>query len=138
MNSFFIAGIMQGSLTENEMHRQDYRQKIKQIILKHFPQAQVICPYEDNPNSLEYDDGYGWEVFQDILKQAAQVDVLIAYLPEASMGTSLEMWEAYKNGVGIWSITPLTKNWVVKFLSQKILASYQELDEHLAQVKARA
>ena len=31
-----------------------------------------------------------------------EVDVVIAFVPEASMGTAIEMWEAYQHG-GLWS-----------------------------------
>ena len=47
-----------------------------------------------------------------------QVDVLLAFVPEASMGTAIEMWEAHQNGRVVLTISPLAHNWAVKFLSR--------------------
>ena len=68
------------------------------------------------------------------VSQATSVDVVIAYLPEASMGTAIEMWEAARNGVTVWAISPLKSNWVVKFFSHKLFASIQELESYLSQL----
>jgi hypothetical protein len=46
-----------------------------------------------------------------------QFDVLIAYVPEASMGTAIEMWEAHTNARFVITITPLIHNWVVQITS---------------------
>jgi hypothetical protein len=138
MKSFFIAGVMQGSRHDKGIHSQDYRQKIKPLIEKHFPGARIICPFAENPNSVEYDDLDGRQTFLQVIEQAAGVDVLIAYLPEASMGTALEMWEASRRGATIWTISPLKSNWVVKFLSQRIFASIQELETYLEQMSKGA
>ena len=60
---------------------------------------------------------------------AATADVLVAYVPEASMGTAIEMWQAFKAGAHVFTISPLAENWVVKFLSQRVFAT---LDEFVA------
>ena len=49
-----------------------------------------------------------------------QFDVLIAYVPEASMGTAIEMWEAYTHEKFVITITPLVRNWVVQITSNVI------------------
>jgi len=54
---------------------------------------------------------------------AARADVLVAYLPEASMGTALEMVRASDAGVPVVSISPLAENWFIRFLSQRIFSS---------------
>jgi hypothetical protein len=57
------------------------------------------------------------------------VDVLIAFVPEASMGTAIEMWEAYQGGAVVLTISPLVVNWAVCFLSHAIypdLAAFLE------------
>jgi hypothetical protein len=51
-----------------------------------------------------------------------EIDVLLAFLPEASMGTAIEMWEAYQHGAAVLSISPLRHNWAVKFLSHAVYA----------------
>jgi hypothetical protein len=56
----------------------------------------------------------------------AEVDVLIAYVPEASMGTAIEMWEAHRHGRTVVTISPLKHNWAVRFLSHEL---YPDLDE---------
>ena len=60
-----------------------------------------------------------------------EIDLLIAYVPEASMGTAVEMWEAWKNGAVIISISGMTRNWVVRYLSHRI---YPDLESFKAAV----
>jgi len=55
----------------------------------------------------------------------------ITYLPEASMGTAIEMWECYRNKVRIWTISPMKENWSVRFLSDKIFKSLDEFEKYL-------
>ena len=45
------------------------------------------------------------------------MDLLIASVPEASMGTAIEMWEAWRHDKLVISISPLKHNWAVKYLS---------------------
>jgi hypothetical protein len=54
------------------------------------------------------------------------VDLVVSFIPEASMGSAIEMWQAYCAGIPIVTISDLTNNWVVKLLSTKI---YTSLDE---------
>ena len=54
--SFFLAGIIQGSIAHEAVHRQDYRSALKSIIEAHVPQARVYCPFTNHPQSLHYDD----------------------------------------------------------------------------------
>ena len=95
---FFLAGIMQGSLAEPELHAQDYRPHLKQLILAQFPDADVYDPLGNHANSINYDDTTGRSVFLGHNLMCREVDVLIAFVPEASMGTAIEMWEAYQHG----------------------------------------
>ena len=44
----------------------------------------------------------------------------MAYLPEASLGTAVEMWEAYREGVPVVTISPMRINWVVDLLSSVV------------------
>lgn len=122
MTTFFLAGIIQGSIDGHAIHPQDYRSHIRDILREHVPDAEVYCPIERHPNSLDYDDAHGREVFFGHIERAGASDVLIAFLPEASMGTALEMWEAYRRGCLILSVTPLQENWTVKFLSTRVFA----------------
>lgn len=114
---FFIAGIMQGSHTAAAMHNQDYRQRITQLLGEHFPGAEIYDPRAEHKNSLGYDKLTGREVFFRHNQMCREVDVLLAFVPEASMGTAIEMWEAHQHGAAVFTISPLTHNWAVKFLS---------------------
>lgn len=49
-----------------------------------------------------------------------EIDVLVAFVPEASMGTAIEIWEAWRNGALILTISPMATNWAIKFLSDAI------------------
>ena len=113
----FLAGIMQGSLEEEGLHPQNYRARIKEVLKRHVPEARVYCPVENHPKSLGYSERKGREVFFDHLEMAATCDVILAYLPEASMGTAVEMWEAHRNGRVVLTVSPMGANWTVKFLS---------------------
>ena len=131
----FICGIIQGSLSELAVHGQDYRERLKQVIQKHLPSAEVYCPVSLHPESLSYDDERAFEVLDESVEAARESDLLIAYLPEASMGSAIEMWEAKKAGAKIISITPLKPNWVVRYASDIVLETIEELEE-LVKTKA--
>ncbi len=125
---FFVAGIIQGSIEELEIHSQDYRVRIREMLKKHFPEAEVFCPVEHHPNSLYYAFEEGQRTFFDLMARAAEADVLVAFLPEASMGTAIEMWEAFQRGRVVLVVSPLKGNWVVKFLADAVLNSLEDLE----------
>ena len=126
---FFIAGIMQGSRQDPDICSQDYRTAIREIILQKYSQAEIICPFDLYPESPYYGPEDGKRTFLDLVNRAKEADFLIAYLPEASMGTAIEMWQAYGEGVPILSISPMAENWVIKFLSARTFATLQEFAE---------
>lgn len=113
----FLAGIMQGSMTEKGLHTQDYRAHLKRLLAEHFPEAEVYDPLADHRNSLDYDRRTGRDVFFHHNLMCREIDVLIAFVPQASMGTAIEMWEAYQHGAVILTISPMKHNWTIKFLS---------------------
>lgn len=118
---FFIAGIMQGSKTEAVLHQQNYREELKIALKRAFPTSDVYDPLEQNQKSLFYTPEVGKSVFMTHNKMCGtEIDALVAFIPEASMGTAIEIWEAWKNGAVILTITPLSLNWVVKFLSDAV------------------
>ncbi|MEX0979175.1 MAG: hypothetical protein WDZ48_10000 [Pirellulales bacterium] len=129
---FFLAGIMQGSHLAATLHHQGYRQHIKQLLAAHFPAAEVYDPLEDHADSLSYDDQRGREVFFHHCALCRATDVVLAFLPEASMGTAIEMWEAYRHGRAVVTISPMSHNWAVKFLSHAVFADLDELQRALA------
>jgi hypothetical protein len=125
---FFLAGIMQGSHAEALLHDQEYRTRIKRLVEAHFPQADVYDPRADHAESLGYDDATGRSVFFRHNLMCRQLDVLLAFVPEASMGTAIEMWEAHQHGAAVITVSPLKHNWAVKFLSHAVYADLEEFE----------
>jgi hypothetical protein len=127
----FLAGIMQGSHLGAVLHNQDYRGRLRSLLAEHLPAADIYDPLTDHANSLAYDDQQGRSVFFDHNRLCRQVDLVLAFVPEASMGTAIEMWEAYQHGRAVMTISPLKHNWAVKFLSHEIYADVAEFESAL-------
>jgi hypothetical protein len=131
IKSIFLAGVIQGSNKGMLLHKQDYREDLKNVLKKYLPEAEIIDPVEDHPDSAFYDYQEGEKVFHHSIKRCCGSDLVVAYIPEASMGTAIEMWECFKNKVPIWAVTPLKENWSVKFLCTEIFKSIEELERFL-------
>lgn len=129
----FIAGIMQGSIPENVIDAQDYRQQIGAWLRTHVPAVEVIDPFELHPDSVTYGDEAARHTLITMARTAGQADAVIAYVPRASMGTALEMWEAYHNGKPVFTISPLRHNWVVRALSAQV---FHDLEQFYAFVQS--
>lgn len=127
----FLAGIMQGSHLGALLHNQDYRSRLKALLQQHLPDADVYDPLADHQNSLDYDDERGRSVFMHHNQLCSQVDVLIAFVPQATMGTAIEMWEAYRHGRVVLTISPLAHNWAVKYLSHRVYADVETFEAAL-------
>jgi molybdopterin converting factor small subunit len=125
----FIGGIMQGSRRENTIDAQDYRRIIGHCLTQHLPNVEVIDPFELHPKSVTYDTDEARRTLIGLAQAAGQADAVVVYVPEASMGTALEMWEAYRNQKPIFVISPLIYNWVVRCLATRVFA---DLDEFCA------
>jgi hypothetical protein len=128
----FLAGIMQGSHLAATLHHQGYRQHIRELLAAHFPGARVYDPLADHADSLSYDDQRGREVFFHHCALCRESDVVVAFVPEASMGTAIEMWEAHRHGGAVIAVSPMSLNWAVKFLSHAVYADLDELERALA------
>ena len=144
---FFIAGIMQGSHSEAKLHDQSYREEVKKLIATHFPTGIVYDPLAAHDGSLNYDDATGRKVFFMHNEMCREIDVLLAFVPQASMGTAVEMWEAYTHGAAVITVSPLEINWAVRFLSHAIYPDWEafvkaaeagELERIIAEVRARS
>lgn len=129
---FFLAGIMQGSLRDATLHSQDYRGHLVELLGQHFPAAEVYDPLAAHGESLNYSDEQGRAVFFAHNRMCRDVDVLVAFVPEASMGTAIEMWEAHQHGRIVVTISPLGHNWAVRFLSHVIYRDVAEFEAALA------
>jgi len=128
---FFIAGIMQGSLIPAELHAQNYRRQIKQLLLSTFDNAEVYDPLANHNQSIDYDDDTGRDTFFNHNRMCREVDCLVAFTPTASMGTAIEMWEAFRSGKIVITISPMVHNWVVKFCSHLIIESVEQFEQAL-------
>ena len=129
----FIGGVMQASITGKGIVSQDYRRQIAGALRARWPEIEVIDPLRLHPNSVEYDDALARETLLTSLDLAGASDLLIAYVPTASMGTALEMYVAYQRGVPVLTISPMAENWVVRALSRRV---YPDMDSFLAAVEA--
>jgi len=128
----FIAGIMQGSRSAGGIEAQDYRREVAQIVQRHIPGVEVLDPFELHPDSVGYSPEQARRTLLYLVKLAGQVDVLVAYVPSASMGTAIEMWNAYQGGVRIYTISPLVDNWVVSSLSERVFPDIAALAAFIA------
>lgn len=129
----FIAGVMQGSRTDHLIDDQDYRHRIADALTRHVPGVRITDPFMLNPDSVDYDDDRARDTFRTYTALAADVDVLIAYLPTASMGTAIEMWTAFSADKYIIAVSPLKHNWVINVTADEILP---DLDSLIAAIEA--
>jgi hypothetical protein len=117
----FIAGIMQGSRMDRYIDAQDYRRIITEALADHRTDVEVLDPNELHPNGVDYDDAMAKATLLAMANLASKADLLVAYVPEASMGTALEMWKAFEANVPVVTISPMAANWVIKHLSSVVL-----------------
>ena len=117
----FIAGIMQGSRMDRYIDAQDYRRIIAETLADYRTDVEVLDPNELHPNGVDYDDTMAKATLLEMANLASQADLLVAYLPKASMGTALEMWKAFEANVPVIAISPMTANWVIRHLSSVVL-----------------
>lgn len=129
----FIGGIMQGSRRDDDVDDQGYRQQISSALRRHVPGVEIVDPWELFPDSPGYTAERGQQVFISMCEAAAHVDALVAYVPTASMGTAIEMWQAYGAGTPVYCISPLTANWVVRFLSRQVFPSIEAFERFVAE-----
>ena len=129
----YISGVMQGSEKGLGIQGQAYRQVISDALKIRHPEAEIYDPFSLFPDSVTYDDRRAKQTLFAMADEAAAADVLIAYLPEASMGTALEMIRAYDQGKAVISITSLEKNWFIRAVSAKIFPSLDDFCAWIAQ-----
>ena len=128
----FIGGIMQGSIREMAIHDQDYRDVIAGIVRRYHPDAAIVDPRALHPDSVRYGQEEAVQTFLAMLDRAADADVLIAYLPEASLGTALEIWRAYEAAKPVLVISPMTSNWMLWATATHILPDLAALEAYVA------
>jgi hypothetical protein len=119
----FIAGIMQGSRLDRYIDDQDYRRIITEAIRNRHPEAEIVDPNELHPQGVDYGDELAKNTLLEMADLAKRCDLVVAYAPTASMGTAIEMWQAFQAGVPVVTISPMAANWVIKHLSDVLLPS---------------
>lgn len=127
----FLAGVIQGSQDGRGIESQNYRDRLKNIFADKIPELNVYCPFENHSASVEYDDEQGRKVFLDHLEMAKNAQLLLAYLPTASLGTSIELWECHKNNVPVIAISPMNHNWVLRFFTDLIFPDIESFESWL-------
>jgi nucleoside 2-deoxyribosyltransferase len=128
----FIAGIMQGARSDHLIDDQTYRVQITHAINAHLPEAHVYDPWALSPGSVDFDSETARNTFHTHLQQVENADALIAYLPRASMGTAMEMWQAYQNNVPILAVSPMQHHWAIRFTAHEVLPDLDSLMAYIA------
>lgn len=127
----FIAGVMQGQREDKAVESQSYREQITAVLQEHYPQITITDPWVLNPVGIDYDEARARELFLSLTRRASEADVLIAYLPQISMGTAMEMWQAYQSGVYIIAVSPFVNHWAIRFTANEILPDLESLLERI-------
>ena len=68
-------------------------------------------------------------IFETNVKRAVESDIIIAYIPSASMGTAVEIHEASKAGKIVYTISPLSSNWVIRLYSTEVFSSINDFQQ---------
>ncbi|MEI8191647.1 MAG: hypothetical protein WCI75_18185, partial [candidate division NC10 bacterium] len=121
-----------GSIAQAQIHDQGWREPIKTALGRFLPEAEVYCHYSRHPDSITYGLPEIKKTLQDGIEKAAQSELVVAYVPGASMGTALEIYEAARAGAAVVSISPLCANWVLRAYSDVILPDVPSFERFLA------
>jgi hypothetical protein len=114
----YVSGVVHGSRADSGIESQEYRERIREILAGRYQDVEVVSPLTElDQERLRTDGKYAEETFFGQINRALTSDVVVAFLPQASMGAAIEIWEAYKNSRPVVVISPLQQNWVVRFLS---------------------
>jgi len=123
----FLAGIIQGSKADPTVHDQTYRELVSAVLQEVDPTVEIVDPHTQHPERFDFTQDQKRAMFIRYVEEAAKCDLVIAYLPEASMGTAVEMWAAHQAGVPVVTVTPMTVNWVVFSLSASVFTDLDQL-----------
>ena len=123
----FIAGVMQGARLDDQVDDQNYRVRITEALQTQFPDVRISDPWALNPGSIDYDETRARSTFLEMTALAGMADLLIAYLPTVSMGTAMEMWQAYQSDTYIVAVTPHVHHWAIRFTADEIVPDLDSL-----------
>ena len=122
-SSFFLSGVMQGKKADGDgvvgTVPQDYRAEMKDAVQAADASATVIEPWDlvgaecatlypegTAQADMFKEDAHVRHCFGVCVEAAAKADVIISYLPEASMGSAVEIHAAHGNGKTILVVAP--------------------------------
>ena len=134
----FLAGVIQGSKIAEEIEEQSYRDRLLELFAAKLPEVKAYCPFSHHSTSINYTDEEGEAVFLHHLQMVRDSKLLVAYLPEASLGTAIEIWEARDAGVPIVAISPMKHNWVLRFFTARIFPDLDAFESWLTPENYRA
>lgn len=133
----FLAGVMQANREDHLIEDQHYRLRLAALLREELAVVEILDPWALNPNSVAYDDARARHTFLTMTRKAAEVDLLIAYLPQPSMGTAMEMWQAHEAGVAILAITPFVHHWAVRHTAREILPDLASFEDYVRDGRLR-
>ncbi len=128
----FLAGIIQGSMADPTIHAQGWRGPVTALLAQHVPQAVVYDHFAKHPGGIDYDLPRIRATLAEGNQACADSDVVICWLPEASMGTANEMLLAYEAGRLVLTISPMAPNWVLRAYSDHIFADMAAFEAFVA------
>ena len=153
--SYFLSGVMGGSgagtanLAGVAVESQDYRVSIRAAVLAADKTARVVDPAEvvklrapelhadGLPEAAFWkEDGSVRAMFGEVVALAAQCDVVISYLPTASMGSAIELHAAREAGRLVVVVAPnerMRANWVVRVYADFVFDDIGSLSQWLEQ-----
>jgi hypothetical protein len=114
------------------VHDQGYRDQIAAIVHRHHPEVEISDPAKLHPNSVEYTRERAVATFLESLDRAASAAVLVAYLPQASLGTALEIWHAHNAGKPVFVISPMANNWMLWATATQIFSDIDAFSRFVA------
>ena len=128
---FFLSGVIQGSTLGAGITDQSYRDELKELLRTAFPHPEhvTLCPIEMYPYSAALPPPAAKRAFEHLVETAASADAIVAFLPVASNGTAIEIWEASKRGTPVFTVSPMTENWVIKFYSTRVFPNVAEFTD---------
>ena len=150
--TYFLSGVMGGSGSGKStelgiaMESQDYRGMIRRAILAADSTASIVDPLQMGSDraaqlypqgtpeeEMWVDDGHVRDMFRDVVAAAAAADVVVSYLPTASMGSAVELHAAHGAGRVVLCVAPgpMRGNWVVRAYSGVVFEDVPALAEFL-------
>lgn len=150
--TYFLSGVMGGSgggastIQTVPVVPQDYRQLMSKAILAADATASIIDPGVIIPDaaakyhppgtpadSYWTDNSIVQHAFAECVKLAAAADVVVSYLPTASMGSAIELHAAREAKKYVLVIAPgkMRGNWVVRSYADEIFDTLDDLEEWL-------